>query len=513
VDATTSWYLPFAIPVKVYSDREVMERRKQINLKSLKSPVLLSLVSFLILFSNLLNFTGNFASAESRHVRVINGVEAPDAYPWMVSLGSSNAETAGDAHFCGATLIAPDLALTAAHCVEEVLSSPSDVSVVVGARQLSTFTGDRLQVKGFVIHPFYKFSTSEFDVAIVKLTTPASNMSVFPLLASLADEESYINTATKVSIMGWGLKDPDFPVRPDFLQLANIPIQTPQECSSRLGLDYHSESMLCAGVLASSQISGDGIDTCQGDSGGPLIDLTEGDRPKLVGITSWGYACGSPRLYGVYSKISAVRDWILSNPKIIPFNMEAPLVSGVPAVGRKLTCDLGKWGGEENEIKLTVNWTDVESGEIVRRGKTIELGRRDVGRKLLCNVEAADDSGAVASSEPIGPVYPKLKSPVRSSKKSSATLKSIGRVCSVSKCAYLIEASHDTLSLKILGCQVGKKDSSISREFSCEAADSGWKSAKKISNTSWQVSYSRSSKSFYIAAQRKSQRSVVSVTF
>jgi Trypsin len=55
--------------------------------------------------------------------RIVGGTIAPkDRYKWACSMRGNN-----DFHFCGCTLIAPSVALTAAHCVDhddEALSSP-----------------------------------------------------------------------------------------------------------------------------------------------------------------------------------------------------------------------------------------------------------------------------------------------------------------------------------------------------------------------------------------------------
>jgi transmembrane serine protease 11E len=67
--------------------------------------------------------------------------------------------------------------------------------------------------------------------------------------------------------------------------------------------------MMCAGSEK---------DACQGDSGGPLVlrpskkadDLRVKGDEVLVGIISWGESCGQPKKYGVYTRVSAYRDWI-----------------------------------------------------------------------------------------------------------------------------------------------------------------------------------------------------------
>jgi len=62
--------------------------------------------------------------------------------------------------------------------------------------------------------------------------------------------------------------------------------------------------MICAGFEAG------GHDSCDRDSGGPMIMKTK-DGDVLVGLVSWGDGCARPGKPGVYTKISAVRSWIL----------------------------------------------------------------------------------------------------------------------------------------------------------------------------------------------------------
>ena len=49
----------------------------------------------------------------------------------------------------------------------------------------------------------------------------------------------------------------------------------------------------------------------QGDSGGPLMGLQpDTNQTHLAGVVSWGLGCAREGLYGVYTKVSAYRDWI-----------------------------------------------------------------------------------------------------------------------------------------------------------------------------------------------------------
>ena len=62
-------------------------------------------------------------------------------------------------------------------------------------------------------------------------------------------------------------------------------------------------STLCSGEK--------GMDTCRGDSGGPLVRRWHSQQFVLTGITSFGITpCGSKYKPGVYTKVSAIADWV-----------------------------------------------------------------------------------------------------------------------------------------------------------------------------------------------------------
>jgi len=295
--------------------------------ENLKINTQLFAITGLLIFS----FTSMAATS-----RIIGGTEVTEPnqdanYPWITSLYF-------DGFFsCGASLIAPQWVLTAAHCVVDdesgVTLAASDFAVGVNDYSLLSEVDDEyITVTEVYVAAGYDDITLDSDIAILKLAVPATatpiNLIETPAFNDLAD-------GTRLTIMGWGntvVDDTDgYPAR---LREASVTLANYQTCAG----DYAATgqaltgNMFCAG--------GNGVtDTCQGDSGGPIVRFIEGEYQQ-VGIVSWGgienQSCAAEGYPGVYTRLSKYTPWIesvLAGNEIQDFSPENEVIINNPNQG------------------------------------------------------------------------------------------------------------------------------------------------------------------------------------
>ncbi|GAB6060712.1 trypsin-like serine protease [Desulfonatronum parangueonense] len=247
-------------------------------------------------------------------VRIVGGdvVRDPEAYPWMISLAIPWIGDLYDAHDCGATLISPTWALSAAHCFvdDETGEVYDEVDAVLGTLSLKSPSPDfeRIPVERLIIHPEYDRFTTDNDIALLKLNRPSSRQPVAKLAAS--DQDAAPGLMSTVLGWGWTLPKPrSFRSSSSDLLKLNLPIVDNDICAQSMiyADSVITDNMLCAGTGLGGQ------DSCQGDSGGPLVRSLEGGGHMLVGVVSWGEGCADPDSYGVYARVSRFVDWINSH--------------------------------------------------------------------------------------------------------------------------------------------------------------------------------------------------------
>lgn len=247
-------------------------------------------------------------SGASPTPRIVGGSRTTIArWPWQAGILSSRSVSSGDGfdrQFCGGTVVAPTIVITAAHCLFNdntggFTDPVSDFSVVTGRTTLSTNQGQEIPV--FNYHWFvdsnkqrlYRPNSQRWDVVIVEL---AARSSAPAIKIAGVGERSLWKAGEAGFVTGWGALRENGPFA-DQLRQAKLRMVSDSTCKARWGSEFHRDVMVCA--------STNGRDTCQGDSGGPLVSPLAGGGFRLVGDTSFGVGCARGNPPGVYGRLAA----------------------------------------------------------------------------------------------------------------------------------------------------------------------------------------------------------------
>jgi secreted trypsin-like serine protease len=264
------------------------------------------------------------------------------SWPWMVALSYNTLPQNNDA-FCGATLIAKDWVLTAAHCVVD--QTIDSISVVTPNQT----NNESLLIKQIVVHPSYNAETFEHDLALIEL---AKVSQIFPI--KILSSHTIQDRGEKEAIaLGWGTVSAKKAIYPVNLQQVNLTILDSGKCSNFMG--GITENMICAGDKTYQK------DTCQGDSGGPLIVFdTESNAWRQAGITSWGYGCAQTNSYGVYTRLKNYADFISTT--ICSNKKDSTLSLGLTVEGHLVTAT---WTSLDDKSSYRLNYALFSKPEII----------------------------------------------------------------------------------------------------------------------------------------------------
>ena len=285
----------------------------------------------------------------------VSGGSTATSYPWQVAITTT---MDNEDWFCGGTRVAPDLVLTAAHCViddDGRIAVPSHVTVFSGSTVLSNTTFSR--ATAVALFPGLDLQatpngTPSGDLALVRIpsSAPGSPVSVID-----ASESALWDVGSQLRITGWGYTSTNPANTAGYdvqrtLNWANVNRLSDDVCASAYGADFVGATMFCARGTT-------GADTCLGDSGGPIAYRmgTAGqlDNPsvwRLVGVTSWGTGCGDASFPGVYARLGepALRAFATdADPVWSPVNVTAPTMPSSATVGDVVTCAPGTWTGDD----------------------------------------------------------------------------------------------------------------------------------------------------------------------
>jgi secreted trypsin-like serine protease len=165
--------------------------------------------------------------------------------------------------------------------------------------------GTRHKVASIKLHPSYRPSSLDYDIAVITLKTPATGIPFFATLITQAQESTLAKTGTNSYVTGWGSTIATGGGYPRALQQVLIPLASRSDCNDANSYDGEvTARMICAGLTQG------GKDSCDGDSGGPLIVKDAQGRWRLqAGIVSWGDGCARKNLFGVYSRVAVLSAW------------------------------------------------------------------------------------------------------------------------------------------------------------------------------------------------------------
>lgn len=283
-----------------------------------------------------------------------------DDYPYMTYVYN------GEGSICGATLVAPNILLTAAHC--KILG---DLTLAQIGRLGSDVESVRITHKN--VHPSYTTDNEQgypdYDFMLLKIEKSFPNI---PPVNLDSGDPNIVAVGREVITMGYGKKiDSEwaFPTK----KLNKVTL----DLVSCYGKGYNggiTERMICAARANK--------DSCRSDSGGPLIDKA---TKKQIGVTSFGIGCADSNYPGAYARVSKASSWI---EDIISGRNNGGWVATV--VPTSSSCMAGS--------------TRVETTEGFVRVDELEIGMHVMGitaegvQDPNCNVVAIGSNG-------LGPVY------------------------------------------------------------------------------------------------------------
>nr|XP_017203011.1 transmembrane protease serine 11E [Oryctolagus cuniculus] len=237
------------------------------------------------------------SKSAGQSVRIVGGTEVEEGeWPWQASLQWDGF------HRCGATLINSTWLLSAAHCFI-LYKDPTrwTASFGVTLNPLKMKQG----LRRIIVHEKYNHSTHDYDISLAELSRPVPYTNAVHRIC-LPEASHEFRPGEEMFVTGFGARQNDG-FSQNHLREVQVDLIDTDTCNDpQVYNGAITPRMLCAGSLQGKR------DACQGDSGGPLVTSDPRNIWYIAGIVSWGDECGQPNKPGVYTRVTALRDWITS---------------------------------------------------------------------------------------------------------------------------------------------------------------------------------------------------------
>jgi hypothetical protein len=244
------------------------------------------------------------------------------------------------AHRCGASLIAPNLALTAAHCVAKFPFTGDGSKLVLSRRRIRIDSphlgtdGTTYAISGVAVPAEYDpycggdrpenkprdcpiARAESHDIALLLLRPDRGTDPKRVHVVSIAPGTP--RPGTPLRTYGWGFTGVEAPGQADAnvdengvvqrsmadLQYGNLEVLDPAVCAKRMQAAIPGRTI----CTVPRKGTGHNVFTCVGDSGGPLVRIN-GKREELVGLTSFSKGCGYKDVPDVFTDATKYRTWI-----------------------------------------------------------------------------------------------------------------------------------------------------------------------------------------------------------
>jgi secreted trypsin-like serine protease len=280
-------------------------------------------------------------------------LSASTQYPWVASIWFAAPNSDYYEPMCSGSLIAPDVVLTAAHCIFNYGTYYVQMgSDIIDGQNDATF----YEIDAVWKNPRYSKRNLVNDIGLLKLTTPQS--AVAPMPYATKRDLAAVKKSKNMEILGWGQNQSG--ERATYLRYTRVTEQLRAARSLYPAKNFNPNTMIAAGRYIKRERVYTGA--CYGDSGGPLLATIKGVK-KVIGVTSWGKKGCNTKAPTVFTNVAyyekdLAKGMATLQRSALVLNRAMPSIISEPSISAaagSLTCNSGSWSTNTSQIQI--QWT------------------------------------------------------------------------------------------------------------------------------------------------------------